>query len=535
MKTSIINIIYIFLTAITFYGCNPEIEVPQQTSGTADFSNYIAVGNSLTAGYSDFGLYAEAQMQSYPNLMARQMKEITNIDFRQPDIPGNGSGYFYVADLDITTNPPTPGIGIFTPDPNWLDQLEGSFNNLGVPGIRVKDISVKGYGSSPQANPYFYRMLGGKDANMSYLEMVEESQPTFFTSWLGNNDVLGYASDGGAMGTGALTDPETEFRHNYDALISTLTSSGAKGVVATVPDITLAPLFTTVTWNGLVLDAALAGLANQFYAFSIDTAVQRMVETEVFLGAATQQVYQGAYDQAIAGGATDEEAQAIADAFVTSPTGQAAIAVANNLIAASYYSLDPIDRQNHPLYPIIENTKNSIMALLNAAGLIPTFSEGANPFVIEVPVTASNPLGIRQMVEGELVLLTALLDGELAGQQALFPKQDQYILTTDEVKNINDYTDAYNDIIRGYASSSPDIALFVSNDVLAEVNEGIWSDGVNVDGGYLTGGAFSLDGVHLTPRGYSIVANSFINTINLSFNANLSPVIINNYRAVVLP
>ena len=239
------------------YGCNPEIEVPKQSSGSADFSTYIAVGNSLTAGIADNGLYAESQMQSYPNLIGQQMNEISSIDFTQPDIPGNGSGYLYVADLDITTTPPTPTPGWFPEDPNWLDQVEGPFNNLGVNGIRVKDITVKGYGASPQANPFFYRMLGGKDPNMSYLEMVQESQPTFFTSWIGNNDVLIYALTGGALGTGTLTDPDTEFKPNYDQLIAALIANGAKGVVATIPDITLAPYFTTVAWNDLVLDETL--------------------------------------------------------------------------------------------------------------------------------------------------------------------------------------------------------------------------------------------------------------------------------------
>jgi len=151
MNTWIKYFIYILTTTFITYSCHPEIEVPQQSSGTADFSKYIAVGNSLTAGYSDFGLYDDVQMQSYPNLIGQQMKEITDINFKQPDIPGNGSGYFYVADLDLSTTPPTPSIGIFNADPNWLDQLEGPFNNLGVPGIRVKDITENGYGDSPQA------------------------------------------------------------------------------------------------------------------------------------------------------------------------------------------------------------------------------------------------------------------------------------------------------------------------------------------------------------------------------------------------
>lgn len=536
MKTWIKNIIYILPALVLFNACTPEIEVPAPVAGVADFSKYIAVGNSLTAGYADNGLYEEGQMQSYPSMIAQQMNQITQSEFRQPDIPGNGSGYIYVTSL-------APSFGQFDPDPNWLDQLEGSFNNMGVPGIRVKDITFKGYGSSPQVNPYFYRMLGGKDANMSYLELVAENPPSFFTSWIGNNDVLGYASSGGiagidgapGTGLGGLTDPTTEFKPSYDALIAALTSQGGKGVVVTIPDITLAPFFTTVPWNGLVLDAQLAELATQFYAFGIDTTVQRMVEAQVFLGAATKQVYDVAYQQAIDAGATDVEAAAAADAFVASPAGEMAIETADAIISASYYNLPPNERPNHPLYPIIESTKNGIMALLNQAGLIPTFEEGPNGFVIEVPVGPTNPLGIRQMVAGEFVLLTALLDGQLEGLKAVEPKATQYILTSDEVKNINDYTADFNDIIRGYASSSPDIAAFDSNRLLEEINEGVFIDGVGVNGDFLTGGAFSLDGIHLTPRGYSIAANGIIETINGSFNVTLSPVIINNYRAVILP
>lgn len=536
MKTWIKSLIYILPALVLFNACNPEIdEINTPSAGTADFSNYVAVGNSLTAGYADGGLYAESQMLSYPALLSQQMNVVEPSNFAQPDIPGNGSGYLYVTSL-------APSFGEFPEDPNWLNQLDGTFNNLGVPGIRVKDLTFKGYGSSPQVNPYFYRMLGGKDALTSYLELVAANPPTFFTSWLGNNDVLGYASSGGAAGIdgapitglGGLTDPATEFKPSYDALISALTSQGAKGVVITVPDITLAPYFTTVAWNGLELDAAFAALATEFYAYGIDTAVQSIVEVEVIMGAATQQVYGIAYQQAIDGGATEQEATAAAEAYVASPEGQAATEAANDLIAASYFGLPEDQRPNHPLYPTIIQTKDGIVALLDAAGLIPKFSEGPNAFVIEVPKNATNPLGMRQMKEGEFVLLTALLAGELDGQTALYPKADQYILTSDEVENIIEYTAAYNEIIRGYADD-PNISYFESNDVLEDVNTGIFENGVSVNGEFLTGGAFSLDGVHLTPRGYSIVANALINNINGNFNASLSPVIINNYRAVILP
>jgi hypothetical protein len=144
-----------------------------------------------------------------------------------------------------------------------------------------------------------------------------------------------------------------------------------------------------------------------------------------------------------------------------------------------------------------------------------------------------NPLGMRQMVEGEYILLSAQLDGKLEGTAALEPKEDQYILTLAEVANIREYTDAYNQIIREKASEN--IGLVEIGDVLTEVNNGIFQDGVSVNGDFITGGAFSLDGVHLTPRGYAIAANAIIEEINGKFNARITPAIINNHRAVVLP
>ncbi|MDZ7604091.1 MAG: hypothetical protein U5K79_00560 [Cyclobacteriaceae bacterium] len=332
MKNYINKLFPLVALAVIMISCEPEIEVPKAQTGGADFSKYIAVGNSLTAGYADNGLYAESQMTSYPALIANQMNEIVPSEFIQPDVPGNGSGYLYVSALNLATS--TPTFGFFPADANWLTQLTGPFNNLGVPGIRVKDITVPGYGASPSAgNPYFYRMLGGKAATTSYLQMVQESAPTFFSCWLGNNDVLGYATSGGAAGIagapvtglGGLTNPNTEFKPSYDALMAALTSGGAKGVLATIPDITSIPFFTTVPWNGLALDAATAALANQFYAAGIDTAIESQVQAAVIQGA----VYQQAYTQAITGGATAEQAAAAAAAYIGSPAGQTAIAQLN--------------------------------------------------------------------------------------------------------------------------------------------------------------------------------------------------------------
>ncbi|MGI4806366.1 MAG: hypothetical protein ACRYFL_16480 [Janthinobacterium lividum] len=41
---------------------------PVITSGSANFSRYIAVGNSITSGYADNGLYLAGQQMAFPEL-----------------------------------------------------------------------------------------------------------------------------------------------------------------------------------------------------------------------------------------------------------------------------------------------------------------------------------------------------------------------------------------------------------------------------------------------------------------------------------
>ena len=50
--------------------CKPNIEPEKPTKGDGvDFSSYVAVGNSLTAGYADNSLYRSGQENSYPCLL----------------------------------------------------------------------------------------------------------------------------------------------------------------------------------------------------------------------------------------------------------------------------------------------------------------------------------------------------------------------------------------------------------------------------------------------------------------------------------
>ena len=57
-----------------------------------DLSRFVALGDSLTAGYKDGALFYEGQIYSYPNLMAEQFRS----KFQQPLMNRNsvGVGFF---------------------------------------------------------------------------------------------------------------------------------------------------------------------------------------------------------------------------------------------------------------------------------------------------------------------------------------------------------------------------------------------------------------------------------------------------------
>lgn len=252
----------LFLTS-----CDPEIEAPAINKGNLDLTKYIAVGNSLTAGFSDNGLYREGQLSSYPNILANQFIQVGGGDFVQPlfgEAQRNGSGYLRLAALSANGIPVLAGVTTelalrnSNPTAPLYTKFTDPVNNLGVPGIRVSDIKIAGYGST-QGNPFFERITPDNAATQTYLQRVAASSPTFFSNWLGNNDVLGYATAGAFANT--LTDENT-FSANYSELINALTANGAEGIVATIPDVTGIPFFTTVgpTLKGLLQAGSVPGM-----------------------------------------------------------------------------------------------------------------------------------------------------------------------------------------------------------------------------------------------------------------------------------
>jgi hypothetical protein len=64
------------------------------------------------------------------------------------------------------------------------------------------------------------------------------------------------------------------------------------------------------------------------------------------------------------------------------------------------------------------------------------------------------------------------------------------------------------------------------------VKSGIIVDGTGINPTYISGGAFSMDGVHLTPRGNALAANGFIDAINAKYGSNIPKLAVTAYDGV---
>lgn len=444
MKASYIPLI---AAAAMLASCKPTIKGVTPSSGEANFSYYVAIGNSLTAGYSDGSLYRSGQENSYPAMLGKQFMTVGGGEFRQPLLPGNAGWPAPKRVLGYTTScdgVTSLGVKLFAGASDTAGSSinisgQGPFNNLGIPGIRCVDYTVAGYAAIAQAlaGVGYAARIYPHPATDRPIDIAAASNPTFFTMWLGSNDVLGYATNGGeGNGTGGAmpTDISTTaaFEASYNAVVDAMTLKGAKGVLINIPDVTSIPYFTTIPGKGLVL------------------------------------------------------------------TSQTQVTALNTAYA--------------PL------------------GI--TFSLGANAFIIQDPAA---PGGLRQIKNNEYLLLTLPQDSlKCAGWGSIKPIPKKYVLDETEVGYVRAATNTFNEIIRS-AALRKGLGYVDAYSYMGTLQSGIRFNGVTLTPTFVSGGAFSLDGVHLTPKGYALMANEIIRVINSTYKSSVPQVDINNYNGVLFP
>jgi lysophospholipase L1-like esterase len=210
--------------------------------GSADFSTFVTIGNSLTAGVSDGALFEEAQENSFPNLIA---KAVEIADFEQPFMSGNGFSFNEdQGRLSLNLLAETPSIVFLQAGSEKNRNLNRPYNNLGIPLIRANQAYNATVPADAADNHFIDKIL--RNSGNTQIEEALSLSPTLMTLWIGNNDVLEAASLGLADPNFPYTDPN-DFETHFTNIVNELTAgSNAPILVANIFEITDLPYFTSL-------------------------------------------------------------------------------------------------------------------------------------------------------------------------------------------------------------------------------------------------------------------------------------------------
>lgn len=214
------------------------------------YGQYVALGDSLTAGVEGLCIVERNQLVSYPAVIARQ---IGIADFEQPLVqelaltsPPTGNpclGAVFIAPSTVTVGP-------ISQMGNPLNlNLPRPYDNLGIAGANAADLitlttgNPNGTTAEKNAALVLRNVPGAPLAGTNAVTQANSLQPNLVTLWIGNNDLLG------ALLTGVVVDGVTittvdQFTANYEADVAAMVAPGRTLVVATL--LNALPFATTI-------------------------------------------------------------------------------------------------------------------------------------------------------------------------------------------------------------------------------------------------------------------------------------------------
>jgi lysophospholipase L1-like esterase len=216
------------------YACSNNADVIGTPVVNDIFRSYVAIGNSITAGYQSDGINDSTQRQSYAALLARQM----GTRYAYPSLAAPGCAPPIVNALTQARLTPTgapASTALTCALRNAAVPVPATLNNVAVPGFGTLDVTSAGR-DAPRNNALAELILGGR----TMLQKALEAEPTFTTIWIGNNDVL-RAALGGLPGSAT---PQPAFATNYARMITELLAGapGVKGVLIGVGQVSGLPI-----------------------------------------------------------------------------------------------------------------------------------------------------------------------------------------------------------------------------------------------------------------------------------------------------
>lgn len=242
-RTNLIRVATTFGAALILVACdsNRDAVGPSSPLGGDLFRSYVAIGNSITAGFQSNGINDSTQRQAYPLLLARSMG--TRYAYAALAMPGCPPPIANTQTGALVGGTTAPACSL-----RASTSVTDVLNNVAVPGARVADPTAP----SDASNALTTFVLGGK----TQVQKALDAQPTFVTIWIGNNDVLQAGLSGilvptPSLGQAGIRSTQAQFQASLDALTSQLLAGApsVKGVLLGVAQVSNLP---SMSLGGLI-------------------------------------------------------------------------------------------------------------------------------------------------------------------------------------------------------------------------------------------------------------------------------------------
>ena len=232
------------------------------SAAQVQYQQYVALGDSLTAGWESGCLVQRNQVNSYPAQLAHIL---FSGDFEMPlvqegPLTNSGApqclGAIFVPPVSLSVVPMSEMFGPLNA------ALPQPYNDLAIPGAGVADLTTLTHGDPngttlQQLSALILRNVTGSPfdgtsaVDQAGLLLAPAASNALATLWIGNNNTLG-ASTSGIVVDGVTLISTADFQQFYSAIIAGI-PPGVQLVAANIPDVTAIPFSSTIP--PILLDA----------------------------------------------------------------------------------------------------------------------------------------------------------------------------------------------------------------------------------------------------------------------------------------
>lgn len=456
--------------------CKPNLTAPDPTAGSLDLTSYVAIGNSLTAGYQDNGLTYKGQKSSYVEILAEQFKLV------KPDLVFNSP---YIDPASVGCGAPNFSINPAI-DPNNLFALLGSTFTVTIAATAPYSMQ-----SLPDCNGVYGLMPAPSASKGDLTVILDPSTPGFDAA----TQSVRLTFAGSSLIGGFPTIKTAKNIYAEKGPFNNMGVSGARCI-----DV------NKVGYGGdQLINVNLTSLgfaqSNPFFSrFAKDKATSSMLSDAKLLKPTFFSLFIGNND-----------------VLLWASQGGVTGAISTSITPVSEFN----DSLDHILDGLMETAKQGI--IVNVPQITgAAFFTFMKPDVTKYIVDENG--GVRLMTTNDQMLLTVPQDSLKCGLGGFgtssYPIPKLYTLTANQVAMATAAIDGYNTHIKAEADARG-IAFFDMNGFTKANQNGAHYNGMEMSGTFGTGGIFSLDGLHLTPRGYAAAANEMIKEINKKYGSTI--------------